>query len=390
MDDKSPLAGGGATAGQAMQETPILVVIGTRPEAIKLAPVVIALRQKGLPVEVCLSGQHRELLMQGLEPFELAIEHRFEAMSPGQAPGDLVARVIAAITPILAARRFRLVMVQGDTSTAMAAALAAFHCGIAVAHVEAGLRSGDLSAPWPEEMNRRLIGQLAEWHFAPTAQARRNLIAEGIRDQAIAVTGNTVIDALHMVEAALDRDSTLGAAAAPILDAARGRTLILVTVHRRESLGTPLLRIAEALRSLADPADKRLIVLPLHPNPQLMPLRTALEGTPGIMIVPPLAYPPFVTLLRRADVILSDSGGIQEEAAALGKPVLVLREKTERPELLAGGNGILAGTSTEAIVRIAEPVIADAAVRAEMTRPHDAFGDGHAADRIAEHLARSV
>nr|WP_207160340.1 UDP-N-acetylglucosamine 2-epimerase (non-hydrolyzing) [Rhodospirillum rubrum] len=363
-----------------------MVVIGTRPEAIKLAPVVLALRRNArVPVKVCLSGQHRGLLTQGLSAFDLTIDHSLDLMTPDQRPSELVVRIIAGLTPIIEATAPAWLVVQGDTTTALAAALAGFHARTGVAHVEAGLRSGDRATPWPEEMNRRLIGQIAALHFAPTARARANLLAEGVAESAIEVTGNTVIDALHLALARIKDTPRVIEAAAPILAAAGGRALVLVTIHRRESLGEALPELARALLGLAKVED-RLIVLPIHPNPRLAPLIEALSGQPGLLLTPPLEYLPFVALLHRADLILTDSGGIQEEASALGKPVLVLRDKTERPELVEGGNGLVVGTRSAAILARAMPLLTDPAARAALAQAHGSFGDGQAAERIAATL----
>ncbi|WP_313387568.1 non-hydrolyzing UDP-N-acetylglucosamine 2-epimerase [Rhodospirillum rubrum] len=369
---------------------PLLVVIGTRPEAIKLAPVVLALRRNArVPVKVCLSGQHRDLLTQGLSAFDLTIDHSLDLMTPDQRPSDLVARVITGLTPVIEATAPAWLVVQGDTTTALGAALAGFHARLDVAHVEAGLRSGDRAAPWPEEMNRRLIGQIAALHFAPTERARANLLAEGVAEGAIEVTGNTVIDALHLALARIKDTPRVIEAAAPILATAGERALVLVPIHRRESLGEALPRLAEALLGLAK-AEERLIVLPIHPNPRLAPLIEALSGHPGILLTPALDYLPFVALLHRADLILTDSGGIQEEASALGKPVLVLRDTTERPELVAGGNGLVVGTRTARILDHALPLLTDPAARAALAQTHDGFGDGHAAERIAQTLENRI
>ncbi|HRQ81995.1 MAG TPA: UDP-N-acetylglucosamine 2-epimerase (non-hydrolyzing) [Azospirillaceae bacterium] len=366
-----------------MTKSRVLIVIGTRPEAIKLAPVADALSRCGLEPRVCLSGQHRELLAQALEAFDLPIHHNLDLMRDDQDLPALTGRVVAETARVIDAERPDWVIVQGDTVTAMAAALAGFQCGVPVAHVEAGLRSGDLRHPWPEEMNRRLIGQLAALHFAPTEGARRHLLAEGVAPAAIHVTGNTVIDALAMARARLKQRPELGAGAPPDLGA-DGRAVVLVTVHRRENLGEILPRIGAALERLADRGDCEL-VFPAHPNPQVSALarRLADRTAGGLRVVPPLSYLPFVALLDRADLILTDSGGIQEEASALGKPVLLLRERTERPEAVEAGNVRLVGADPDRIAAAAARLLDDPNERARASRRHDSFGDGRAAERIA-------
>lgn len=355
----------------------VLVVIGTRPEAIKLAPVIHALQSLShAQVRVCLTGQHRELLAQGLADFGIAPHHNLDLMEAGQSVNELSARVMAAIGPVLREQPLDWVVVQGDTSSAMAAALAAFHHGVPVAHVEAGLRTGDPRQPWPEEINRRLIAQLADLHLAPTDGARANLEREGISPSAIVVSGNTVIDAMKM---ALDVSPTAGAPAAPPADV----PTVLVTLHRRENL-TPdsLEQVEAALKTLAQERGCH-IVFPYHPNPGLAAMVERLSGFhPRLSMVPPMNYVPFVRLMARAEIILTDSGGIQEEAAFLGKPVLIMRRLTERPEVLDGG-AVLVGTDRQAILTAVDRILA---------RPQDfrrpvgalrAFGDGGAAAVIA-------
>lgn len=365
----------------------ILVVIGTRPEAIKLAPIVQALlRTPDVSVRVCLTGQHRELLAQGLAGFNLPVDANLDVMTDNQSGPEVTARILERLGQVIDQWQPHLMLVQGDTTTAMAAALAGFQLRVPVGHVEAGLRSHDLEQPWPEEMNRRLIGQIASLHFAPTERARANLLAEGIPAAAIQVTGNSVIDALQDALAHLAENPALAAPVAPLLVADPKRLLALVTVHRRENLGARLAPIGRALERLAARGDCHLI-FPAHPNPAILRLAAELRSVgPNLTVIDPLEYFPFIALLQRSDIILTDSGGIQEEATALGKPVLVLRDRTERPELLDAGNGRLIGTETDRIVSAAAEVIGDRVLRDAMTRRSDSFGDGHAAARITQHI----
>lgn len=365
----------------------VLVVIGTRPEAIKLAPIVQALlRSPAVAVKVCLTGQHRELLAQGLAGFNLPVDTNLDVMTDNQSGPEVTARILERLSRILEAWRPALIIVQGDTTTAMAAALAGFQMRVPVAHVEAGLRSHDLEQPWPEEMNRRLISQMAALHFAPTDGARAHLLAEGIAAASIHVTGNSVIDALQDALAHLRDNPDLTKPVAPLLVPDSKRLMALVTVHRRENLGHRLNHIGQALETLAARGDCHLI-FPAHPNPAILRLAAQLrDQTQHLTIIEPLEYFPFIALLQRADFILTDSGGIQEEATALGKPVLVLRDRTERPELLEAGNGRLIGTDPGEIVQAAAALIADQALRDAMTRRSDSFGDGHTAARITNHI----
>lgn len=348
----------------------LFVVVGTRPEAIKLAPVVLAVRAAGAAVRLCATGQHQTLAADALSWFGLAPD-----LGLGPHPADLdglCGSLLTGIGAALAAERPDRVIVQGDTISALAGALAAHHHCLPVAHVEAGLRTGDLAAPWPEEGNRRLIAALADLHFAPTAGAAAALRAENVPAAAIRVTGNTGIDALRWMR-------ERRAAPAPRADR---RKLILVTCHRRESFGPGLARIAEALRTIAARPDV-LIALPLHPNPAV---RAALGGLAGIRLLTPLAYPEFVQWLAAAHIVLTDSGGVQEEAPALGVPVLVLRDTTERPEGIAAGTARLVGTCTRRIVAETCRLLDDPTAHAAMSRAHSPYGDGQAAQRIAAAL----
>lgn len=369
----------------------ILVVIGTRPEAIKLAPVVGALTaQPGFTVRVCLTGQHRELLAQGLSDFRIATHHDLAVMTENQSVSEVTARVLTGMAEVLAAERPDWVMVQGDTTTAMATALAAFHHNVPVAHVEAGLRTGDPQSPWPEEMNRRLIGQLARLHFASTEGARANLLDEGVAADAIEMCGNTVIDALVMACRLLDEGTAAaaGAAGAVLERLDPARPAVLVTLHRRENLVPERLAAVEAaLRRIVGDGHAQ-VVFPAHLNPHVSALGERLAAYhPDMMVISPLNYVPFVALMRRATLLLTDSGGIQEEAAFLGKPVLIMRERTERPEVIDGGTGLLVGTDCATIVDAVAGILGSAQQRRRMQTRLDAFGDGTAAQRIVARLA---
>lgn len=366
----------------------LLVVLGTRPEAIKLFPVIHALRaEPDLDTKLCVTGQHRQVLDEVLALAGIVPDVDLDLMAPGQSLDALSARLLNAIGEVFDAERPDRVVVQGDTASAMAATLAAHHRRIPVAHVEAGLRSGNLNHPWPEEGYRRVISTLADLHFAPTESAAGALRGEGIDPATIHVTGNSVIDALLHVRAML-RD---GRTAAPLVEelTARfaGRRILAVTCHRRENLGE-LGRIAEALAGLARREDVA-IVLPLHPNPAVgATFRGALDGLPNVALVPALTYPEFVALLDASSLVLTDSGGVQEEAPALGKPVLVMRETTERPEGVAAGTARLVGTDPAHILAAVARLLDDPQAYAAMARAHSPYGDGRAAARIAAILSR--
>lgn len=368
----------------------VMVVFGTRPEAIKMAPVVLALRRVGgIDVRVAVTAQHRQMLDQVLELFGIVPDDDLDVMQPGQSLPDLFARMLSGMTALLERRRPDLVLVHGDTSTTFATALAAFYARIPVWHVEAGLRTGDMQAPWPEEANRRLAAPLCSRHFAPTSGARDNLLREGIEPAAIEVTGNTVVDALLQVDARLASDSALAAsvgAGLPHLDA--GKRLVVVTGHRRENFGAGFEGICQGLRRLALRGDVE-IAYPVHLNPRVQePVRRLLGGLPSVHLLPPLDYLPFVELMRRASLLITDSGGIQEEAPSLGKPVLVMRETTERPEAVEAGTVRLVGTDPARIQSEAARLLDDPGAYAAMARAHNPYGDGAAASRIAASVAR--
>jgi UDP-N-acetylglucosamine 2-epimerase (non-hydrolysing) len=369
------------------ERRPVLVIFGTRPEAIKLAPVIEALAaSRTLAPRVCVTGQHRQMLDQMLALFGITPHHDLAIMRPDQDLFDLTARALTSLRPVLDAERPAAVLVQGDTTTAMAAALAAFYRQIPVGHVEAGLRTGHAYDPFPEEMNRRLTSHLATWHYAPTARAAANLGREGVPADRILVTGNTIVDALHAIVARLTRDPKAAAPALPPGQLA-GRRLVLVTGHRRESFGAGLRNICTALRELAAAHPDVLIVYPVHLNPAVQrPVHEILGGQPNVVLTAPLDYLPFVDLMRRAHLILTDSGGLQEEAPSLGVPVLVMRETTERPEAVDAGTAMLVGTQPDTIVAAATRLLTDPAAHAGMRAARNPFGDGAAAARIAAHL----
>lgn len=363
----------------------ILFIFGTRPEAIKLCPLIRRLRaQPGeFQVRVCVTAQHRGMLDQVLEVFGVTPDFDLDLMQPGQTLSGLMARILAAIDPVLEAGRPDLVVVQGDTTTTLAGALAAFHRHIEVAHVEAGLRTGDSQSPFPEEMNRVLTSRLAALHFAPTRRAEAALVAEGVEPRKIFVTGNTGIDAVLWVRDSLDSGS-LQAPQWLWLDPAR--RLVLVTSHRRESFGPGFQASMRALAELAARPDVQ-IAYPVHRNPNVLgPAHSVLSGLANVVLLDPLPYVAFVDLMRRSYLILTDSGGIQEEAPSLGKPVLVLREKTERPEAVEAGTVKLVGTDERRIVEEATRLLEDEAEYARMTAVHNPYGDGHACERIAQAL----
>ncbi|MCG5548921.1 non-hydrolyzing UDP-N-acetylglucosamine 2-epimerase [Halorhodospira halochloris] len=368
----------------------ILTVFGTRPEGIKLAPVIRALRSSPeITGKVCVTGQHREMLDQVLALFGIVPDHDLGVMRPGQDLTGVTTEILTGLRSVLEEEAPDFVLVHGDTTTTFAASLAAYYQQIPVGHVEAGLRTGNRYAPWPEEMNRRLTGALAEHHFAPTDRARDNLLREGIAAEQIAVTGNTVVDALLTVVGRLDQEPQLRAEAEQRFDFLDpSRRLIVVTGHRRESFGEGFRNLCEALRRIADRDDVE-IVYPVHLNPNVQqPVRETLADHPRVHLLEPMDYLPFVALLNRAELIITDSGGIQEEAPSLGKPVLVTRETTERPEAVSAGTVRLVGTDVERIVGETTQLLDDPAWYRDMARAHNPYGDGKAADRIVERLLK--
>lgn len=368
----------------------ILLVFGTRPEAIKMAPLVAALRRRPdrFRCRVCVTAQHREMLDGVLDLFAIRPDHDLNLMRPDQDLFDVTCGALQGLRGVLQQERPDIVLVHGDTTTTMAAALAAFYCRVRVGHVEAGLRTGSKHVPFPEEMNRRIASVVSDLHFAPTETARENLLREGVPAGQVHVTGNTVIDALLEIVGRIRSDPSLARELNdrfPFLDA--GRKLILVTGHRRENFGAGFERICRALATLGEREDVQ-IVYPVHLNPRVRePVRRLLGASPRVHLIAPQEYLPFVYLMERAHLVVTDSGGIQEEAPALGKPVLVMRETTERPEAVAAGTVRLVGTDPGHIVAEAARLLDDAQAWRQMSRVHNPYGDGRAADRITEILA---
>jgi UDP-N-acetylglucosamine 2-epimerase (non-hydrolysing) len=364
----------------------VLFIFGTRPEAIKLCPVIRHMKSRpdDFDARVCVTAQHREMLDQVLNVFDVTPDRDLDIMRPGQTLCQSTSCIVAALEPVLAKEKPSIVLVQGDTTTTFSGALAAFYAKIPVGHVEAGLRTGDLHQPFPEEMNRLLTGRLASLHFAPTEGAARNLYREGVDHAAVAITGNTGIDAVLHVTQALEAGKLIGLKGFPTDSS---KKLIVVTAHRRETFGDGLDRICAALTQLSRRYDVE-IVYPVHPNPNVrQTVNRHLAGQPNIRLLDPMDYVPFVDLMRRAYLLLTDSGGIQEEAPSLGKPVLVLRGKTERPEAVSAGTARLVGTDERQIVAETERLLDDPAAYYCMARRHNPYGDGRASERIAKALA---
>ena len=374
---------------EKLGEPKIFVVFGTRPEAVKMAPLVHALqREQNFAVRVCVTAQHRQMLDQVLDVFAVKPDYDLNIMQPEQGLHDITVSILQGIKSVLDDFQPDLLLVHGDTTTAFAASLAAFYEKIAVGHVEAGLRTGNLFSPWPEEANRKLVGMLANYHFAPTERARQNLLREGVQPEQITVTGNTVIDALLWVKKKIEQDALLRTeldSHYPFLDPAK--RLILVTGHRRESFGGGFERICQALRQIAVEHAEVQIVYPVHLNPKVRePVVRLLQGVENIYLLAPQEYLSFVYLMMRSCLILTDSGGIQEEAPSLGKPVLVMREVTERPEAVDAGTVKLVGTDVDLIVRTVEMLLADESAYQAMSLAHNPYGDGRACERIAKRL----
>ncbi|MFJ4116956.1 non-hydrolyzing UDP-N-acetylglucosamine 2-epimerase [Pseudomonas psychrophila] len=366
-----------------------LCIFGTRPEAIKMAPLVLALAaDERFEAKVCVTGQHREMLDQVLELFAISPDFDLKIMKPGQDLTDVTTAILQGLKAVLTEFKPDIVLVHGDTATTFAASLAAYYHQIPVAHVEAGLRTGNLYSPWPEEGNRKLTGALAKLNFAPTETSQNNLLREGVNPDNIVVTGNTVIDALLDVVKRLDQDPELLAqASAPAAFLDPSRKLILVTGHRRESFGDGFERICQALMEVAQLHPEVDIVYPVHLNPNVRePVNRLLKGIGNIYLIAPLDYLPFVHMMTRAHIILTDSGGIQEEAPSLGKPVLVMRDTTERPEAVSAGTVKLVGTNTTDIVRELNRLLIDTTAYRDMSYAHNPYGDGNACQRILEEL----
>jgi UDP-N-acetylglucosamine 2-epimerase (non-hydrolysing) len=366
----------------------ILTILGTRPEAIKLSPVVMELEHRPDYFDscVCITAQHREMLDNPLALFNIKPKYDLDIMSPGQTLAQLTARAVAGLDGVVSKEKPDIILVQGDTTTAFCGALIGYYHQVKIGHVEAGLRTGNKFAPFPEEINRRMVGDLADIHFAPTELAKKALLNEGIYDSSVYVTGNTVIDALLWIRKIVN-------ASPPqlpdgLVEAIDGLRVILVTGHRRESFGAGFQNICQAIRAVAEIFHDVVFIYPVHLNPNVrIPVNRLLGGHPRIHLIEPLSYAPFIWLMDYASIVLTDSGGVQEEAPSLGKPVLVMRETTERPEGIAAGNAILVGVQEERIVGELTELLSNAKRCAEMAAVRNPYGDGHAAQRIVDILA---
>ena len=367
----------------------VLVVFGTRPEAIKLAPVIKELQRypADFVCRVCVTGQHRQMLDQVLTLFQIEPDHDLNVMEERQSPSQVVANVLTQIESVLLTEQPDWVLVQGDTTTAMAVSLAAYHQRIKIGHVEAGLRTWDKTRPFPEEINRKVIDAVADLHFVPTEAARRNLIKEGVEPRTILITGNTVIDALFEI-----KTQPFDVQNSPLRSIPFDKRVLLATAHRRENFGRPLESICPALLEIAyGYADAVHIVYPVHLNPNVQEtVRSLLNGTRNITLLPPIDYQSFVQLMSRSYLILTDSGGVQEEAPSLGVPVLVLRELTERPEVVEAGAAIVVGTNTQGIVCEATRLLDDGQAHQRMAQAVNPYGDGHASARIVRALREYI
>ncbi|HHI4993381.1 TPA: non-hydrolyzing UDP-N-acetylglucosamine 2-epimerase [Vibrio parahaemolyticus] len=374
-----------------MSKKKVLTVFGTRPEAIKMAPLVHALAaDERFEAKCCVTAQHREMLDQVLELFEIKPDYDLDLMRSGQSLNDVTARILRELKPVLQEFKPDVVLVHGDTATTFAASLAAYYEQIPVGHVEAGLRTGNIYSPWPEEANRKLTGALTQYHFAPTDTSQKNLLQENVEKKNISVTGNTVIDALLMIKDKIDHDKYLQQQLSeqfPFL--CEDQKLVLVTGHRRESFGGGFERICEALAFTAQKHPEVQIVYPMHLNPNVRePVNRILAGINNVHLIEPQQYLPFIYLMNRAHIILTDSGGIQEEAPSLGKPVLVMRDTTERPEAVEAGTVKLVGTDIDRIVTGLTTLLQDEQAYKEMSFAHNPYGDGKACKRILDVLAK--
>ncbi|WP_257274207.1 MULTISPECIES: non-hydrolyzing UDP-N-acetylglucosamine 2-epimerase [unclassified Endozoicomonas] len=370
----------------------VLIVFGTRPEAIKMAPVVKALySHPKIEARVCVTAQHREMLDQVLKLFEIEPDYDLNIMLPGQTLTDITSNILKGMESVLRECKPDAILVHGDTTTTLATSLAAFYQQIPVGHVEAGLRTGDLYSPWPEEANRKITTAIAKWHFAPTESAKANLLAENVAKENVLITGNTVIDALLEVKNKLENDHELQSRFSDQFDfIANNSRIILVTGHRRESFGDGFERICEALAVIAKQKPNVQIIYPVHLNPNVRePVNRLLSDIDNIHLIEPLDYLPFVWLMNRSDIILTDSGGIQEEAPSLGKPVLVMRDTTERPEAVTAGTVKLVGTDSSRIIDTITTLLNDSKIYEKMSKAQNPYGDGKASDRIIGHLINS-
>lgn len=376
-----------------MKKKKILLVFGTRPEAIKMAPLVKALQADtdGFESRVCVTAQHRQMLDQVLEVFDITPDYDLNIMAPGQDLYDITAKVLLGLRDVLTDFAPDVVLVHGDTTTSMAAGMAAFYKQIPVGHVEAGLRTYDMLSPWPEEMNRQVTDRICTYYFAPTEQSEENLLREQVAPEKIFVTGNTVIDALLMAERLIDETPGKAEELRAILKEKgyepNGRDYILVTGHRRENFGEGFLHICKAIRTLADQHPDMDIIYPVHLNPNVQqPVYELLSDLPNVYLISPLDYLPFIFAMRHSRLILTDSGGVQEEAPSLGKPVLVMRDTTERPEAVAAGTVRLVGTDSARIVEAVNALLNDESLYRAMSETHNPYGDGKACQRIIDAL----
>ena len=377
-----------------MQKKKIMLVLGTRPEAIKMAPLYHAL--KALPGEfetqLCVTAQHRQMLDQTLKVFDIRPDIDLNLMKPGQDLSDVTAGVLKGMRDVLQAHKPDALLVHGDTSTTLAAAMAAFYLSVPVGHVEAGLRTHDMRAPFPEEFNRQVARKITQWHFAPTEFSRQNLLAERVPEASIIVTGNTVIDALFWVLGRIEADEQRTQAVAAFLNAQlnfdwRKQRFVLMTGHRRENFGDGFLQICHALKDLAARYPSVQFVYPVHLNPNVQqPVNAILADLPNVHLIAPLDYEPFVYLLKHSHIVLTDSGGIQEEAPSLGRPVLVMRDVTERPEAIEAGTVRLVGANQDRIVANVSELLENEASYTAMSRAHNPYGDGKACERIVSVL----
>ena len=375
----------------------VLTVFGTRPEAIKMAPVVLGLQKAaGIESIVCVTAQHRQMLDQVLNLFEIKPDYDLDLMAPNQDLFDITSKVLLGLRDVLRQAKPDIILVHGDTTTCFAAALAAFYENIKIGHVEAGLRTGNLRAPFPEEANRTLVGRLADYHFAPTQLSKHNLLTENVPEANIIVTGNTVIDALLLVRDKVNRlpeqvwQEKLGTELYQrITD--KARKLILITGHRRENFGQGFIDLCSAIKTLAEKHPDWDLIYPVHLNPNVQkPVYEILNNLSNVTLISPLDYEPFVWLMDQSDLILTDSGGIQEEGPSLGKPVLVMRDVTERPEAVDAGTVMLVGTNKEKIVNGVETVLLDSSVYLTMSKAHNPYGDGTAVDKIVQTLLKNL
>ncbi len=366
----------------------ILIVFGTRPEAIKMAPLVKEFQKNSnvFVTKVCVTAQHREMLDQVLDFFDIIPDYDLNLMRPGQNLYDLTADIITNMKPVLEDFKPDYVFVHGDTTTTMAGSIASFYSGAKVCHVEAGLRTHNKLSPFPEEINRQIASRVCDYHFAPTETSRQNLLDENISEGTIVITGNTVIDAL--LESVKKVSQKPSAFIQSLLETLADKEVILVTGHRRENHGNGFIRICEALKEIAQDNQNRLIVYPVHLNPKVQePVMRILTAVPNVMLIDPLAYPDFIWMMNRAKLIITDSGGVQEEAPSLGKPVLVMRDTTERPEAVEAGTVLLVGTDKDLIIKEALDLLSNTQRFENMSRLHNPYGDGKACERIVDFIA---